>query len=59
MGVHILAKKGIQSPASPFVAILKEIMSLGSFEKFVGVLVFTASLAAIISVADSIISATR
>ena len=43
--------------ASPFTSILEEVMSLGGFSKFVGVIAFTASLAAIMSTADSLIIA--
>ena len=43
--------------ASPFASILEEIMALGGFSKFVGAVAFVASLAAIMSTADSLIIA--
>ena len=43
--------------ASPFTSILEEVMNLGGFAKFMGVIAFTASLAAIMSTADSLIIA--
>lgn len=42
---------------SPFTAIIEEVMSLGGFAKGVGVIALTASLAAIMSTADSLIIA--
>lgn len=59
MGVKILADAGVENPSSPFAAILEQIMSLGGFSEAVGVIAFTASLAAIMSTADSIIIAIR
>lgn len=59
MGVKILADAGIENPSSPFAAILEQIMSIGGFPEAVGVIAFTASLAAIMSTADSIIIAIR
>ena len=43
--------------ASPFASILEEVMALGGFSKFMGAVAFTASLAAIMSTADSLIIA--
>ncbi|CAB9516352.1 Sodium/proline symporter [Seminavis robusta] len=43
--------------ASPFASILEEVMNLGGFSKFIAVIAFTASLAAIMSTADSLIIA--
>ena len=43
--------------ASPFTSILEEVMNVGGFAKFVGIIAFTASLAAIMSTADSLIIA--
>ena len=45
------------NPTSPFTAIVEEIMSVGGFAKGVGVIAFTASLAAIMSTADSLVIA--
>jgi Na+/proline symporter len=45
------------TPVNPFPAILEQVMLLGGFAKVVGVLAFTASLAAITSTADSLIIA--
>lgn len=57
MGVQILGDAGVENPTSPFAAIFEEIMNLGGFPEFVGVLAFTAALAAIMSTADSLIIA--
>ena len=43
--------------ASPFASILEEVMNLGGFSKLTAVIAFTASLAAIMSTADSILIA--
>lgn len=45
------------TPVNPFAVILEQVMLLGGFAKVVGVLAFTASLAAIMSTADSLIIA--
>ena len=45
------------NPANPFSAILEEIMALGGFAEAAGVVAITASLAAIMSTADSLIIA--
>lgn len=57
VGVQILADAGVENPASPFTAIIEEVMNLGGFAKGVGVISFTASLAAIMSTADSLLIA--
>jgi len=41
-------------PGSPFSAIVENVMDLGGFPRVVGVLVFTAAIAAIMSTADSL-----
>lgn len=46
-----------ETPSSPFTAILDKVMGLGGFPKGVGIIAFTASLAAIMSTADSLIIA--
>lgn len=46
-----------ETPASPFAAILEELMSLGGFPQVAAVIAVTASLAAIMSTADSLINA--
>jgi solute:Na+ symporter, SSS family len=46
-----------QTPANPFAAILEALMDLGGFAKVAAVIAFTASLAAIMSTADSILIA--
>ena len=55
IGVAMLAGKG--TPANPFSAILEEVMNVGGLAKGAGVIAFTASLAAIMSTADSLIIA--
>lgn len=60
VGVQMLADANggeAQSPANPFTAILEELMNLGGFAKVAGVVAITASLAAIMSTADSLIIA--
>ncbi len=59
VGVVILADKdgNPTDHTSPFTAILEEVMSLGGFAKGAGVIAVTASLAAIMSTADSLIIA--
>ena len=60
VGVSILANANdgeAQDPASPFTAIIEEIMNLGGFAKGAGIVTITASLAAIMSTADSLIIA--
>jgi Na+/proline symporter len=59
VGVAILVNEdgSPQSPSNPFAAILEEIMNLGGFAKGAGVIAVTASLAAIMSTADSLIIA--
>jgi Na+/proline symporter len=47
----------LTSPVSPFTSILEEIMALGGFAKVAGTIAVTASLAAIMSTADSLIIA--
>jgi Na+/proline symporter len=46
-----------QNPANPYTAILEEVMNLRGFAYFAGVIAVTASLAAIMSTADSLIIA--
>lgn len=55
VGVKILGENA--NPANPFSAILEEVMNLGGFAKGAGVIALTASLAAIMSTADSLIIA--
>lgn len=59
VGVTMLADSAgnATSPANPFTAILEEMMSLGGFALGAGVIAVTASLAAIMSTADSLIIA--
>ena len=59
MGVAILASPdGVPaSPADPFTAILESLMNLGGFAEAVACIGITASLAAIMSTADSLIIA--
>jgi sodium/proline symporter len=59
VGVQMLADAGVENPSSPFAAILEQVMNVGGFAEAVGVIAFTASLAAIMSTADSIIIAIR
>jgi len=54
VGVHILG--GVET-ASPFSDILEAIMEIGGFAEVTAVIAFTASLAAIMSTADSLIIA--
>ena len=54
VGVQMLEGQRV---ANPFAAILEEVMLLGGFSECVGVVAFTASLAAIMSTADSLIIA--
>lgn len=55
IGVAMLGEGA--DPANPFSAILEEVMNFGGFAKGAGVIAFTASLAAIMSTADSLIIA--
>lgn len=55
IGVAMLGEGA--NPANPFSAILEEVMNFGGFAKGAGVIAFTASLAAIMSTADSLIIA--
>jgi len=55
MGVQILADEGIENPSSPIAAILEVLMAQGGFSYAVAVIMYTASLAAIMSTADSIL----
>jgi Na+/proline symporter len=59
VGVAILADEdgNLTTPANPFGAIIEEIMKLGGFAKVTGTIAITASLAAIMSTADSLIIA--
>eukprot|EP00523_Entomoneis_sp_CCMP467_P001185 CAMPEP_0168750260 /NCGR_PEP_ID=MMETSP0724-20121128/17173_1 /TAXON_ID=265536 /ORGANISM="Amphiprora sp., Strain CCMP467" /LENGTH=730 /DNA_ID=CAMNT_0008798261 /DNA_START=26 /DNA_END=2218 /DNA_ORIENTATION=+ len=57
VGVQILSDAGVEDPANPFTAIIEEVMNVGGFAKGVGVISLTASLAAIMSTADSLIIA--
>jgi len=55
IGVAMLGEGA--NPANPFSAILEEVMNLGGLAYGAGVITFTASLAAIMSTADSLIIA--
>jgi len=56
VGVAVLAgREG--DIANPLTSILEEVMSLGGFPLFVGLITFTASLAAIMSTVDSLLVA--
>ena len=57
MGVQMLYDAGNEDPPSPFTAILEQFLALGGFPEAVGVIALTASLAAIMSTADSLIIA--
>ena len=59
VGVSMLVNENgeVANPANPFSAILEEIMNLGGFAKGAGIIAVTASLAAIMSTADSLIIA--
>mmetsp|Transcript_6592 Transcript_6592/g.18409 ORF Transcript_6592/g.18409 Transcript_6592/m.18409 type:complete len:644 (+) Transcript_6592:3-1934(+) len=57
VGVQLLADAGIENPASPYSAILTVLMDLGGFPYVMAVITFTASLAAIMSTADSLLIA--
>ncbi len=59
VGVQMLAGEdgSYTEVASPFSAILETVMDLGGFAKFAAMIAFTASLAAIMSTADSLIIA--
>jgi hypothetical protein len=59
VGVVMLADENgnATSPANPFSAILEEMMNLGGFALGAGTIAVTASLAAIMSTADSLIIA--
>ena len=54
VGVQILNGKDV---ASPFTAILEEVMELGGFPKVIALIAVTGSLAAIMSTADSMLIA--
>lgn len=53
MSVQIIADEGFEVVTSPFAAFLEALMSVGGFSNFVAVITYTASLAAIMSTADS------
>lgn len=55
VGVQILGNEEVTN--SPFSSIIEKIMELGGFCEFVGVIAFTAGLAAVMSTADSLIIA--
>ena len=55
LGVIVLA--GQPTPASPFTAIVEAVMDTGGFGYFSGLLLLTASIAAIMSTADSLLIA--
>jgi SSS family solute:Na+ symporter len=59
VGVAMLAdENGVPTvPANPFAAILEEVMNIGGFATGAGVICVTASLAAIMSTADSLLIA--
>jgi len=55
VGVQMLGNEEVTN--SPFSSIIEKIMELGGFCEFVGVIAFTAGLAAVMSTADSLIIA--
>mmetsp|Transcript_4892 Transcript_4892/g.7623 ORF Transcript_4892/g.7623 Transcript_4892/m.7623 type:complete len:600 (-) Transcript_4892:1622-3421(-) len=57
MSVQILVDNGIENVTSPFASMLELIMDLGGFAYVVGVIASTATLAAIMSTADSVLIA--
>lgn len=57
IGVQMLFDAGVENPPSPFTAIIEQLISWGGFPEVVGVIALTASLAAIMSTADSLIIA--
>lgn len=57
MGVKMLADAGVDDPPSPFAAIVEQLLKKGGFAEATGVMALTASLAAIMSTADSLIIA--
>ena len=63
VGVQVLSDAGVdigpsgQAWASPFTSILDQLIGLGGFPEAVGIIALTASLAAIMSTADSLIIA--
>ena len=59
VGVQILADQGmdIDNISSPFASILEAVMDLGGFSYVVGSIAFTATLASIMSTADSVLIA--
>lgn len=59
VGIVILADEdgNATKPINPFASILERIMDLGTFPEIAGSMAFTASLAAIMSTADSLIIA--
>lgn len=57
MGVQILEDSNIVKPLSPFAELLQVIMNKGTYEMIVGVYVFAAALAGVMSTADSVVIA--
>ncbi|EJK71773.1 hypothetical protein THAOC_06754 [Thalassiosira oceanica] len=57
VGVQMLYDAGVENPPSPFTAIIEQLLSWGGFPEVVGIIALTASLAAIMSTADSLIIA--
>jgi Na+/proline symporter len=57
MGVQMLSDAGISNPVSPFSSILGVIIDIGGFAKAVGIIAFTATVAAVMSTTDSLINA--
>lgn len=59
IGVVILTNEDgtVQTPSNPFASILESVMDLGGLPKVAGIVCVTASLAAIMSTADSLIIA--
>lgn len=55
--LQMLADAGQENPPSPFTAIIEIVMSYGGFAKGIGIIALIASLAAIMSTADSLIIA--
>ena len=55
MAVQIIADEGVEVVTSPFSDFLNILLANGGFSNFVAVITYTASLAAIMSTADSVL----
>ena len=55
MAVQIIADEGVEVVTSPFSDFLNVLLANGGFSNFVAVITYTASLAAIMSTADSVL----